>query len=58
MPYLISTIFFGTGLTAVFVLRQRTKRTVSIRGSYTHRRKMFYWAAVLFAVVMTANQLE
>lgn len=59
VPYLVSTIFYGTVLTAVFILWQRTEKTLSIHSIHTRRREMFYWAAVLatFALGTAAGDL-
>jgi len=47
VPYLISTIFFGVALMAVFTLWYKTEGTLSIHTISTRRRELFYWAAVM-----------
>jgi uncharacterized membrane-anchored protein len=46
VPYTVSTILYAVILTAVFVLWQRTEKTLSIHSIDTPRRELFYWAAV------------
>jgi uncharacterized membrane-anchored protein len=46
VPYTASTILYAVLLTAVFVLWQRTEKTLSIHSIDTPRRELFYWAAV------------
>jgi uncharacterized membrane-anchored protein len=46
VPYTASTILYAVILTAVFVLWQRTEKTLSIHSIDTPRRELFYWVAV------------
>jgi uncharacterized membrane-anchored protein len=46
VPYTASTILYAVVLTAVFLLWQRTEKTLSIHSIDTPRRELFYWAAV------------
>ncbi|WP_247647134.1 hypothetical protein [Arthrobacter sp. E3] len=59
VPYLVSTIFYGAVLSAVFILWHRTEKTLSIHSIHTRRREIFYWAAVLatFALGTAAGDL-
>lgn len=52
IPYVVSTILCGIGLTIVFVLWYVTERTLSIHSISTRRRELFYWAAVLATFAM------
>jgi uncharacterized membrane-anchored protein len=52
VPYTISTILYAIALTAVFVLWQRTEKTLSIHSIHTPRREAFYWAAVVATFAM------
>ncbi|MGH7236918.1 MAG: COG4705 family protein [Candidatus Saccharimonadales bacterium] len=47
VPYVISTIVFGLALAVIFVLWQKTEKTLSIHSIVTTRREVFYWATVL-----------
>ena len=47
VPYVISTIVFGTALTVVLVLWYRSEGTLSIDGVRTRRREAYYWGTVL-----------
>jgi uncharacterized membrane-anchored protein len=52
VPYTASSILYAVVLTAVFVLWQRTERTLSIHTIDTPRREAFYWAAVVATFAM------
>ena len=47
VPYLVSTIFFGIALAAVFVVWYKTEKSLSIHSIYTIRREIFYWLTVM-----------
>ncbi|MEW1808974.1 hypothetical protein [Pseudarthrobacter sp. NPDC080039] len=47
VPYLVSAASFLVGLAGVFLLWHRSEGTLSIHSVDTHRREVFYWAAVL-----------
>jgi uncharacterized membrane-anchored protein len=47
VPYLISTVFFGLALAAVFVVWYKTEKSLSIHSIYTVRREVFYWLTVV-----------
>jgi uncharacterized membrane-anchored protein len=59
VPYLVSTIFFAFVLAAVFVVWQRSEKTLSIHSIYTCRREAFYWATVMstFALGTAAGDM-
>ena len=59
VPYAVSTTFFALALAAVFVVWNRSERTLSIHSIFTRRREVFYWAAVLttFALGTAAGDL-
>ncbi|NGN82136.1 hypothetical protein G6N77_01460 [Arthrobacter silviterrae] len=59
IPYVASSIFYAAVLAAVFILWQRTEKTLSIHSIHTPRRELFYWAAVLatFALGTAAGDL-
>jgi uncharacterized membrane-anchored protein len=59
VPYIVSTIFYGLVLAAVFALWYRTEGTLSIHSINTVRRELFYWAAVLvtFALGTAAGDM-
>jgi len=52
VPYIASSILYAIILAAVFVLWQRTERTLSIHTIDTGRREIFYWAAVVATFAM------
>ncbi len=53
VPYLVSSVFYGLVLLAVFASWQRTeKSTSSIHSVDTIRRELFYWAAVMATFAM------
>lgn len=52
VPYVVSSIFYGLVLLAVFVTWQRTEKTLSIHSIDTARRELFYWAAVVATFAM------
>jgi len=47
VPYWTSTLGFLLALGVIFTLWQRSEGTLSIHSVTTHRREVFYWAAVL-----------
>jgi uncharacterized membrane-anchored protein len=47
VPYAISSTLYGVVLVAVYVVWQRTERTLSIHSIDTARREVFYWLAVV-----------
>ena len=59
VPYVVSTIFFAIVLAAVFVLWQRTEKTLSIHSVTTWHREAFYWATVMatFALGTAAGDM-
>jgi uncharacterized membrane-anchored protein len=59
VPYVVSATLFAIVLAAVFVLWQRTERTLSIHSVDRPRREMFYWAAVVatFALGTSAGDM-
>ena len=52
VPYPLSTVLYAAVLVAVFVVWQRTERTLSIHRVDTPRREAFYWAAVVATFAM------
>ncbi len=52
VPYIASSALYAVILVAVFVLWQRTERTLSIHTIDTPRREAFYWAAVVATFAM------
>jgi uncharacterized membrane-anchored protein len=52
VPYIASSILYAAILVAVFVLWQRTEKTLSIHTINTPRREAFYWAAVVATFAM------
>jgi uncharacterized membrane-anchored protein len=59
VPYVLSSLLYGVLLIAVYVLWQRTERTLSIHSIDTPRREAFYWAAVVatFALGTAAGDM-
>ncbi len=59
VPYLVSTIFFGIVLAAVFVVWYSNERTLSIHTINTRRREAFYWLTVVttFALGTAAGDM-
>lgn len=47
VPYIVSTIFFGIALAAVFFVWYKTEKSLSIHSIYTVRREIFYWLTVM-----------
>ena len=47
VPYAASSVLYALVLAAVFVVWQRTERTLSIHTIDSTRRELFYWAAVV-----------
>jgi uncharacterized membrane-anchored protein len=43
-----TTIIFSAALAAVFIWWYLSEHTLSVHTIYTHRREVFYWAAILF----------
>jgi uncharacterized membrane-anchored protein len=52
VPYIASSALYAAILVAVFVVWQRTERTLSIHTIDTPRREAFYWAAVVATFAM------
>jgi uncharacterized membrane-anchored protein len=52
VPYTASAIFYAIVLILVFVVWQRTEKTLSIHSIDTPRREAFYWAAVVATFAM------
>jgi uncharacterized membrane-anchored protein len=52
VPYEASTALYAAVLLAVFVVWQRTEKTLSIHTVDTPRRELFYWAAVVATFAM------
>jgi uncharacterized membrane-anchored protein len=52
VPYVASSALYAVVLAAVFVIWQRTERTLSIHTINTPRREIFYWAAVAATFAM------
>jgi uncharacterized membrane-anchored protein len=52
VPYIASSILYAVTLAAVFVVWQRTERTLSIHTVDSPRREAFYWAAVVATFAM------
>ncbi len=52
VPYAASSVLYAVVLAAVFVLWQRTERTLSFHSIDTSRREAFYWAAVVATFAM------
>ena len=47
VPYLVSSIFFGVALAAVFAAWYAFEKTLSIHTIVTRRREFFYWTVVM-----------
>jgi uncharacterized membrane-anchored protein len=52
VPYIASSLLYAVILAAVFVVWQRTEKTLSIHTIDTPRREAFYWAAVVATFAM------
>lgn len=52
VPYIASSALYAIVLLAVFVIWQRTEKTLSIHSIDTARRELFYWAAVCATFAM------
>ena len=52
VPYAASSALYAVALAAVFIVWQRTERTLSIHSIDTFRREAFYWAAVVATFAM------
>ncbi|GAC1350839.1 MAG: membrane protein [Ktedonobacteraceae bacterium] len=59
IPYFVSTAFFMVALVVIFAIWYTSEKTLSIHSIYTHRREMFYWAAVMttFALGTAAGDM-
>jgi uncharacterized membrane-anchored protein len=59
IPYVITTIFFALSLAVVFIVWQKSEKTLSIHSINTPRRELFYWATVLatFALGTAAGDM-
>ena len=59
VPYLVSTVFFGTSLAVIFTLWYLSERTLSIHSIVNDRRELFYWATVIatFALGTAAGDM-
>jgi uncharacterized membrane-anchored protein len=49
MPHLTATIMYGVLLAGLFVMWQRTERTLAMHSIFTVRRECFYWATVFIS---------
>lgn len=52
VPYVVSSLLYALILAVVFVVWQRTEKTVSIHEVDSARRELFYWAAVVATFAM------
>jgi uncharacterized membrane-anchored protein len=52
VPYVASTTLFTVTLAAIFALWYWSERTLSIHSITSHRREVFYWAAVVTAFAL------
>ena len=52
VPYIASSTLYAVVLAAVFIIWQRTEKTLSIHSIDTARREAFYWAAVVATFAM------
>ena len=59
IPYQVSTAFFTTALTIIFVTWYVSEKTLSIHTIYRGRREIFYWATVIatFALGTAAGDM-
>lgn len=59
VPYIVSTLLFAVALAIVFVVWQKSEKTLSIHSINTRRREVFYWAAVMatFALGTAAGDM-
>lgn len=59
IPYIVSTIFFAVILALVFIVWNRSEKTLSIHSINNNHRELFYWATVLatFALGTAAGDL-
>ncbi len=59
IPYFASTAFYVVVLAAIFVVWQRSEKTLSIHSIHTRRREVFYWATVMatFALGTAAGDM-
>jgi uncharacterized membrane-anchored protein len=49
MPHLTATIMYGVLLAGMFVLWQRSEKTLAMHSIYTVRRECFYWGTVFIS---------
>jgi len=47
IPYVVSTIFFGVSLSAIFLVWYKVENTLSIHSISTTRREFFYWLTII-----------
>lgn len=47
VPYIVSSVFFGAALAAIFTLWYTKEKSLSIHSIYTVRREVFYWLTVM-----------
>jgi uncharacterized membrane-anchored protein len=47
VPYLASAALYGIALAAIYIVWQRTEKTLSIHSIDSTRREIFYWLAVI-----------
>jgi uncharacterized membrane-anchored protein len=59
IPYVVSTVFFGLCLAAIFIAWYATEKTLSIHSISLPRRELFYWATVMatFALGTAAGDM-
>lgn len=59
IPYVVTTSFFAIILAVVFIVWQKSEKTLSIHNITTRRRELFYWATVLatFALGTAAGDM-
>jgi uncharacterized membrane-anchored protein len=59
VPYVVSASFFAVALAAVFILWQKSEKTLSIHSITSRRRELFYWATVVatFALGTAAGDM-
>lgn len=59
IAYIASSVFFAVILAIVFVVWQKTEKTLSIHSINTRRRELFYWLTILstFALGTAAGDL-
>jgi uncharacterized membrane-anchored protein len=59
VPYLVSTTFFASALAVVFIVWNKSEKTLSIHSINNRRREIFYWATVMatFALGTAAGDM-